>query len=309
MLLTNEFSPVPYLAPKPLLTISGHEGTVNGIAYLPAGGGLVTCSSDKTVRIWNVELGEQEGMAMEHGGWVRSLAVTKDGKRTLSGGWDKILRVWDMEMHQPIAEWGGHQGFIDCIAMSPDDQLVASGDSDGRILASATRDDTVIRVFDVENGDLILRLIEGHTEWVNSVVWSLDGSWLVTASNDRSILFWDSDTGETIGDPLTGHTFFIRSISLSPDGPKLVSASWDRTIRFWDIDSGDPIGDPLQHESMVQAVTFPPSGDFVACAESSGKVSIWRIPWCDSKKVIAHAQLSCPTISHSHCDCRHTNRC
>jgi hypothetical protein len=208
MLLTNEFSPVPYLAPKPLLTISGHEGTVNGIAYLPAGGGLVTCSSDKTVRIWNVELGEQEGMAMEHGGWVRSLAVTKDGKRTLSGGWDKILRVWDMEMHQPIAEWGGHQGFIDCIAMSPDDQLVASGDSDGRIviremnlkedgwikraiqygrcsvnsicfspdgtkLASATRDDTVIRVFDVENGDLILRLIEGHTEWVNSVVWSL----------------------------------------------------------------------------------------------------------------------------------------
>ncbi|KIJ13212.1 hypothetical protein PAXINDRAFT_13962 [Paxillus involutus ATCC 200175] len=34
-----------------------------------------------------------------------------------------------------------------------------------------------------------------------------------------------------------------------------------------------------------RAVTFSPSGEFVACGESRGKVSIWRVPrWDDSKE-------------------------
>ncbi|KAF8839599.1 hypothetical protein BDN67DRAFT_969810 [Paxillus ammoniavirescens] len=44
------------LTPKPVLTISGHRAPVNGIAYImPREQRLVTCSRDKTVRIWNVE--------------------------------------------------------------------------------------------------------------------------------------------------------------------------------------------------------------------------------------------------------------
>jgi WD40 repeat protein len=122
------------LTPNPRLTISGHRNIVCGIAYLPGEERLVTCSEDGTVRIWNVENGEQEGMAMEHIGFVSSLTVTRDGKRILSGGDDKVLRVWNAEMHQPIAAWGGHDGNIACIVIAPNDELVASGDHGGRIV-------------------------------------------------------------------------------------------------------------------------------------------------------------------------------
>ncbi|KIJ12655.1 hypothetical protein PAXINDRAFT_30748, partial [Paxillus involutus ATCC 200175] len=264
---------------------------------------------DGTVRIWNIENGEQEGTSMEHRD-VMGFVVTKDGKRILSCGRDMVLRVWDVETHQSIAEWAGHAGSIHCIAMSPDDQLVASGDSkgmivirgmnlreDGRIkhvieigrrsnsicfspdgtkLASGHRD-AMIRVFDVENGDLILGPIEGHEASVQSVVWSLDGSRLFTASLDRSIRFWDSETGQAIGGPLTGHDFFTRSISLSPDGTQLASASIDGTVRFWATDSGDPIGEPLQWREHLQAITFSPCSEFVAFGEHGGKISIWRV--------------------------------
>ncbi|KIK91708.1 hypothetical protein PAXRUDRAFT_13641 [Paxillus rubicundulus Ve08.2h10] len=250
---------------------------------------------------------------MEHGGWVMGLAVTTDGKSILSGGLDKVLRVWDVETHQLIADWGGHEGAIWSIAMSPNDQLFASGDSEGRIviremnlkegapikhvietvpgdvnsicffpngakLASGYDDDT-IRVFDVENGDLILGPIEGHTWIVYSVLWSLDGSRIFAASWDESIRLLDSETGEPIGEPWTVRDTCVNSISLCPDGKKLASASDDNTIRFWGTDSGDPIGEPLQHENGVRAVTFSPSVEFVACGESRGKVSIWRVPW------------------------------
>ncbi|KAF8837900.1 WD40 repeat-like protein [Paxillus ammoniavirescens] len=314
------------LTPQPLLTMSAHESHVCGIAYLPEGGGLVTCSDDRTVRIWNLENGEQEEMAMQHAGWdgwFLGLAVTRDGKRILSGDKDKILRVWDTETHQAIAEWGGHEGTIHCIVISPDDRLVASGDGEGRIVIremkeegqmkhtietvrddvnsisfssdgtklASGHDDQMIRVFDVENGDLILGPIQGHTARVNSVVWSLDGSRLFTASADQTIRLWDSETGEAIGDPWMGHTDYVNSISLSPDGTKLASASYDNTVRFWGTDSGEPIGEPLPHGNDVWVVTFSPSGEFIACGDTSGRVCVWRVPWWDNSKEKVHKSL------------------
>ncbi|KIJ09781.1 hypothetical protein PAXINDRAFT_172341, partial [Paxillus involutus ATCC 200175] len=171
------------------------------------------------------------------------------------------------------------------ICFSPDETKLAAGHEDK------------IRVFDVENGDLILGPIEGHTGWVTCVVWSLDGSRLFTTSWDKSIRFWDSETGKAIGDPLTGHTFSVNSISLSPDGTRLASASSDRTVRFWRTDSGDPIRELLQHESGVRVITFSPSGEFIACGEDSGKISIWRVPWWDDSKKAHESLLDLPAVT------------
>ncbi|KAF9222321.1 WD40 repeat-like protein [Gyrodon lividus] len=308
--------------PKPLTTMSGHKDAIWNMAYLPGGERVVTCSNDGTVRIWNVEDGEQEGTLMEHDDWLNGLTVTRDGKRILSGGGDKKMKVWDVETHELIEEWEDHTGGIRCIAMSPGDQLVASGGDDGKIViremkkggqikhtiqagsqvwsvsfspngekvAAAVYDvaGDVIRVYDVETGKLALGPIKGHKHDVNCVLWSLDGCRLFSASDDRSIRCWNSETGEPIGQPWTGHTYWVFSLSLSPDGTKLASASYDDTVRFWDAQSGEPIEQPLQHERQLYAVTFSPSGEFMACGGDDRKVSIWRVPWWDDSQNQAH---------------------
>ncbi|KAF8836609.1 WD40 repeat-like protein [Paxillus ammoniavirescens] len=309
------------LTAKPLMTMPGHEDTIQQIAYLPGGERIATCSSDKTVRIWDVATGEQEGTTMEHKGWVHGLAVTRDGKRVLSGGDDKRITVWDVDTHELIEEW--EDDGIWCIAVSPDDQLAASGGEKGEIMIRVIQEGGRIRhsiqagsgvhslcfspngeklacavgnyagetgaihAYDVDSGELVLGPIEG-TQPVTSIIWSLDGSQLFSSCFDCTIRCWNSDTGESIGEPWKGHTHWAWSLSLSPDGTKLASASYDRTVRFWDAQSGDPIGQPLQHDDDVYAVTFSPSGEFVASGGDDNKVCIWRVPWWDDSQKQAH---------------------
>ncbi|KAF8833956.1 WD40 repeat-like protein, partial [Paxillus ammoniavirescens] len=282
------------LTAKPLTTLSGHEGEIWNMIYLPGGERIVTCSVDKTVRIWDVENGEQEGTTMEHGGRVYGLAITRDGKKVLSGGKDNRIRVWDVETHELIEEWEKETGNIWSITVSPDDQLAASGGEQGDIVIREIQEGgrirhsikagsgvpsicfspngeklgcavgnithSVIHVYDVESGELVLGPISGHENIINCVLWSLDGK------------------------PWTGHIQWVWSLSLSLDGTKLASASWDKTVRFWDARSGDPIGQPLQHDDDVYAVTFSPSGEFVASGGKDKKVFIWRVPWWDDSQ-------------------------
>ncbi|KIJ13554.1 hypothetical protein PAXINDRAFT_80977, partial [Paxillus involutus ATCC 200175] len=265
------------LTPKPLTTLSGHENHIWRIAYLAGGTRIVTCAFDKTVRLWDVENGEQEGTSMEHEDRLFGLAITRDGKRILSGGdSDRIIKVWDTETHELIEEWGNHTSWIYCIVIGV---LSVCFSPDGEKLACAvgnTSEPGVIHVYDVESGKLVLGPMEGHRNVVYCVLWSLDGSRLFSASYDETIRCWNSDAGKSIGDPWKGHTGPVYSLSLSPDGTKLASASYDNTVRFWDAYSGYPIEQPLQHDDGVYAVTFSPSGEFVASGGLDDKVSIWR---------------------------------
>jgi WD40 repeat protein len=57
----------------------------------------------------------------------------------------------------------------------------------------------------------------GHTEWVNAIVFSPNGSRLTSCSNDNTVRLWDAQTGRAIGDAMVGHTKWVNSVFFSPD--------------------------------------------------------------------------------------------
>ena len=71
-----------------------------------------------------------------------------------------------------------------------------------------------VRVWDVETCQATL--LEGHTDWVNSVTFSPDGKRVVSGSNDKTVLVWDVETCQAT--LLEGHTGSVRSVTFSPDG-------------------------------------------------------------------------------------------
>ncbi|KAF8836597.1 WD40 repeat-like protein [Paxillus ammoniavirescens] len=262
------------LTAKPLTTISGHENYISNIAYLPGGKRVVSCSDDKTVRIWNVENGEQEGSSMEHEDRVYGLAVTRDGKRILSGSEDKKIKVWDVETHELLAEWGNHTGGILSISLSPDDRLAAIGDTNGKIVIRETREGGEVK-YSIEAGSLVTS--------VYSLRFSPNGEKLACALNkygdgggDYAIKVFDVESGRLVLGPIQGHNDWIRCVLWSLDGSKLFSASDDHTIRCWHSETAESIGEPwIGHTDYVNSLTLSPDGTILASASSDNTVCFW----------------------------------
>ncbi|KAG2748771.1 WD40 repeat-like protein, partial [Suillus brevipes Sb2] len=68
---------------------------------------------------------------------------------------------------------------------------------------------------------------------VRSVSFSLDGTRIVSGSDDMTVRVWDAATGQPIGQPLRGHTTWVNSVSFFPDGTRIVSCSHNGTVRVW----------------------------------------------------------------------------
>jgi WD40 repeat protein len=121
------------------------------------------------------------------------------------------------------------------------------------------------------------RPLTGHRGWVESVAFSLDGTMLVSASDDHTLRLWDVAKHRQIGAPLTGHTDVVKSVSSSPDGKTLASAGDDSTVRLWDVATHRQIGDPLAgFGGRFNCVSFSPDGTTLASAGEDRAISLWN---------------------------------
>jgi WD40 repeat protein len=242
----------------------GHENSVWSVAFSPQGDTIVSASSDKTVRLWDLQ-GNPIGKPFQgHEDSVWSVAFSPQGDTIVSASSDKTVRLWDLQGNPIGKPFQGHENSVLSVAFSPQ----------GDTIVSASHDKTV-RLWDLQ-GNPIGKPFQGHEDSVWSVAFSPQGDTIVSASADKTVRLWDLQ-GNPIGKPFQGHENYVLSVAFSPQGDTIVSASHDKTVRLWDL-QGNPIGKPFQgHEDSVLSVAFSPQGDTIVSASADKTVRLWDL--------------------------------
>jgi WD40 repeat protein len=224
---------------KPITTFNGHSDLVTSVTFSPNGKTIASGSRDKTVKLWDVAPGKPITTFNGHSDLVDSVVFSPDGKTIASGSRDKTVKLWDVATGKPITTFNGHSfgGSI----FSPNDKTIASVSwgkgkpiitfNDGKTIASGSGDKTV--KWDVTTGKPITTF-NGHSNSVNSVIFSPDGKTIASGSRDNTVKLWDVATGKPIT-TFNGHSNSVNSVIFSPDGKTIASGSGDKTVKLWNL--------------------------------------------------------------------------
>ncbi|KAL4892688.1 WD40-repeat-containing domain protein [Aspergillus ambiguus] len=234
-------------------TLEGHEGGVWALEYY--GNTLVSGSTDRSVRVWDIEQERCTQVFHGHTSTVRCLQIVlpvEVGRKAdgtpemmpkvpliITGSRDSNLRVWKLPRPEdPVyLPSGPHVDDTDCPyfvrVLTGHQHSVRAIAAHGDTLVSGSYDCTV-RVWKISTGETLHRL-QGHTLKVYSVVLDHKRNRCISGSMDNMVKVWSLDTGSVLYN-LEGHTSLVGLLDLKSD--RLVSAAADSTLRIWDPETG-----------------------------------------------------------------------
>ena len=264
---------------KKQMVFTEHTDSVLAVAFSPNGKLIVSGSSDKTVRLWQVDNGKLIRTRERHEAPVNIVAFSVDGKRFWSASSE----------NDTIRSWHARDGGRWSSQISPAKYvrfITIACSYKGTTVARARAVDGMDCIIEYRGGDH-WRIISGHTDAVNVLTLYTDGRTLATGSADKTIEVWNkADTDKPLH-TLTGHTGGVTAIDFSVDAKLLASGSSDKTVRLWDLTNGQSIQAFTGHKTEIGAVTFLEDkalagialakGKALASGSSDGTVFIWDL--------------------------------
>ncbi len=119
-----------------------------------------------------------------------------------------------------------------------------------------------------------MELAGEHDDWVWTVAFSGDGSYLATDDGvGTTVKVWNIQQ-EQITTILERHISDINFVKFSPANQTLASSSWDGEIKLWSTSNWEPLG--TLHTNGTAALDFSPDGKTLASGGSE-EVGLWSV--------------------------------
>ncbi|KAJ4972993.1 hypothetical protein NE237_006167 [Protea cynaroides] len=198
--------------------------------FSPNGEWIASADVSGTVKIWGVHNNhvlKNEFRVLS--GRIDDLQWSADGQRIVASGDGKgksFVRAFMWDSGSNVGEFDGHSK---------------------RVLSCAFKPTRPFRIVTCGE-DFLVNFYEGppfkfklshrdHSNFVNCVRFSPDGSKFITVSSDKKGIIFDGKTGERIGQLSSedGHKGTIYAVSWSPDGKQVLTVSADKSAKIWEI--------------------------------------------------------------------------
>jgi len=255
-----------------LWTLEGHSNSVRAVVLSADGKGAVSASADGTLKVWDVETGQEKRTLKGHSESVNAQALSADGKAALSISADGTLKVWDVETGRERRTLRGHPHQVSVVALGVDGKVAVSVSAYG-----------TLKAWDVETGQERWT-VEGHTRQVKAVALSADGKMAVSASASGTLKVWDVKTGQERS-TLKGHLGLVTA-ALSADGKTAVSGSDDGSLKVWDVETGRGRRMPEGHADQVTAVALSADGKTAVSGSIDKTLKVWDVKTGQARRTL-----------------------
>eukprot|EP00056_Hartaetosiga_gracilis_P021873 m.26964 g.26964 ORF g.26964 m.26964 type:complete len:489 (-) comp9309_c0_seq1:1083-2549(-) len=117
---------------KPINRLTGHQRPINFVKFSPDGRWILSCSFDKSAKLWNKK-GEYITTFRGHVGPVFRCSWAPDSRLVITGSEDSTLKLWNLKSQRLMKDLPGHEGSVFAIDWAPNGSMVASGGADQKL--------------------------------------------------------------------------------------------------------------------------------------------------------------------------------
>ncbi|KIM92002.1 hypothetical protein PILCRDRAFT_94165 [Piloderma croceum F 1598] len=307
----------PSRGPQPLprtlhKTLANHKGPIHVARYSKGTATYVlTGGADRTIRLWNANLGTEIKTFAAHGYEVLSVCVSHDNSKFASSGGDRSIFLWDVTAGATTRRLPGHMGKINVVEFNEDSTVLASGSYDASVrlwdlrsqprqpiqVLEEARDavqtihvgptsiitgsvDGHVRTYDLRKGELRTDYI-GHP--ITSLLPTADSQTLLVTTLDSHVRLLDLSTGQMLN-TFKGHTGKEYRVRACFGAAEASVVCGDEEGRIWGWDLVDasilqPNPPPKVHEKVITWTEHHPSdpGEMIT-ASADGTCIVWRHP-------------------------------
>ena len=195
--------------------------------FSPDGSRLAAAGADRTIRLFDVETGDEQTVIEDHADWVMAVAWSPDGTKLASASRDKTAKLFEASTGDAQLTFNSHGDVVYGVRFLPDGKQVATVGADDRI-----------RVWETEKAAQ-KQEIKGFGNDVFQIQMLSDGR-SVTCSADKTARLHTPADGKEVR-KFSGHAEWIYAVDAHPETKRLATGSYDGEIRLWNVDDGKAV--------------------------------------------------------------------
>ncbi|KAF9961878.1 rRNA-processing protein sof1 [Modicella reniformis] len=273
---------------KALWSTVAHKAMITGVSSFLEGQRFLSCSNDKTVKIWDptttTETGRDDNQdyletVNRRTGSTAALppVATYTGKNAFSGishhRSDNLfatsgiaIDIWDHDRAEPVQtlNWG-----VDTI------NTVKFNQTETNVLASTGSDRTVI-LYDLRTSQPITKLVMAMR--TNAIAWNpMEAFNFVAANEDHNVYAFDMRKLDKAQNVYKDHVSAVMAVDYSPTGEEIVTGGYDRTVRIFNARQGH--SRDIYHTNRMQrvfSVIYTMDNKYVLSGSDDGNIRLWK---------------------------------
>jgi WD40 repeat protein len=254
-------------------------------------------------RLWNAATGKAIGSPMRQRNTVTTVAFSPDSRRIVTGNDGGVVQQWDLVRGRHIGKTVETEGRL-CGAVFNQGDLWILTQVNGMVqFKNATTGELIGKPFSgpetlrftalSPDGSILITQKGGYAPELymwdvaagqpigelfhqepHCVVFSPDGSRIITGGEDNVARLWETSTQKCLAE-FRQFQDTVQDAVFSSDGSRFLIGSFDGTTRMWDAIRLEQVGEPLIHQSEVKGLALSPDGMKILIGFADGTIRLY----------------------------------